>query len=123
MLETRRAALDDYLQEVIGLGLGESPELLEFLNESSTVFTAEARARPRSKVVAVASAGLDKVANAARTVTGLALKPFSFALSTLLPKPREEQDPGSTAGIRFVPKQLTSLQADFPFSEFLEVRS
>lgn len=56
-LEDRRAALDDYLQQIIDLELGSTPELCEFLRPDSTVFTAESRMRPRSRVVAAASAG------------------------------------------------------------------
>ena len=45
------------VQEIIALGLGDSAEILEFLSRSSSIFTAESRARYRSRVAAVASAG------------------------------------------------------------------
>ena len=57
------------------------------------------------------------MASAAKT----ALKPFSLALAPFLPKSREDELSARTVAIRFVPKQLTSLQADFPFTEFLHV--
>lgn len=138
---------------MISLGLGDSPELIEFLDRDSSVFTAESRARHRSRVAAVASAGVllgcrqglprrqeqhrtwraaltdsapmvapgfGHVASAARTMTGFALKPLSFALTPLIRLARE--DPGKhEPAVRFVPKQLTSLQADYPFTDFLEV--
>lgn len=66
-------------------------------------------------------AGFVRMASAARTMTGLALKPFSFALAPLIRLARDGR-PVEQPPLRFVPKQLTSLQADFPFSEFLEVR-